>query len=93
MLNLTISRANGGWREDRMSDRIFAAVLAAALQSREIGAPDLVDRNANMATFGVKQERYQQRLKSYSKRMRIRKRRTKPLKQPEGPSPFASADQ
>jgi hypothetical protein len=49
---------------------------------------DLVDRNANMATFGVKQERYQQRLKSYAKRMRIRKRRTKPLKQPEGPKSF-----
>jgi hypothetical protein len=44
-------------------------------------------RNAKMAAFRVKQERYQQRLKGYSGRLRTRKPGSKPRKRPEPPKP------
>ncbi len=46
-----------------------------------------LDRNAKMAAFSLKQERYRQRLKSYSERMRNRKPGSKPPKRPEAPKP------
>ena len=46
-----------------------------------------LDRSAKQATFAVKQERYRQRLKSYSERMRKRKPGSKPPKRPEPPKP------
>jgi hypothetical protein len=48
-----------------------------------------LDRNAKMAAFSLKQERYRQRLKSYSERMRNRKPGSKPPKRPEAPKPPA----
>jgi hypothetical protein len=46
-----------------------------------------LDRNAKMAAFSLKQERYRQRLKSYSERMRKVKPGSKPPKRPEPPKP------
>jgi hypothetical protein len=46
-----------------------------------------LDRNAKMASFALKQERYRQRLKSYSDKMRNRKPGSKPPKRPELPKP------
>ena len=46
-----------------------------------------LDRNAKMASFALKQERYRQRLKSYSDRMRTVKPGSKPPKRPEPPKP------
>lgn len=44
-----------------------------------------LDRNAKTAAFALKQERYRQRLKSYSERMRKRKPGSKPPQRPEPP--------
>ena len=46
-----------------------------------------LDRSAKQATHAVKQERYRQRLKSYSDRMRKVKPGSKPPKRPEPPKP------
>jgi len=48
-----------------------------------------LDRNAKTASFAVKQERYRQRLKSYSERMRNLKPGLKPPKRPDPPKPPA----
>ena len=47
----------------------------------------LFDRSAKQASFAVKQERYRQRLKSYSERMSKRKPGSKPPQRPEPPKP------
>jgi hypothetical protein len=44
-----------------------------------------LDRNAKMAAFALKQERYRQRLKGYSERLSKRKPGSKPPKRPEPP--------
>ncbi len=46
-----------------------------------------LDRNSKMASFALKQERYRQRLKSYSAKMRDRKPGSKLPKRPEPPKP------
>ena len=46
-----------------------------------------LDRNAKQAAFSLKQERYRQRLKSYSDRMRKVKPGSKLPKRPEPPKP------
>ena len=46
-----------------------------------------LDRSAKQATFAVKQERYRQRLKSYSERMSKRKPGSKLPQRPEPPKP------
>ena len=46
-----------------------------------------LDRSAKQASFAVKQERYRQRLKSYSDRMSKVKPGSKPPKRPEPPKP------
>ncbi len=46
-----------------------------------------LDRNAKQASYAVKQERYRQRLKGYSDRMRKQKPGSKPPKRPEPPKP------
>ena len=46
-----------------------------------------LDRSAKQASFAVKQERYRQRLKSYSDRMGKQKPGSKPPKRPEPPEP------
>jgi hypothetical protein len=46
-----------------------------------------LDRNAKQAAFSLKQERYRQKLKSYSDRMRKVKPGSKPPKRPAPPKP------
>ena len=46
-----------------------------------------LDRNAKQASFAVKQERFRQRMKSYSDRMLNLKPGSKPPKRPEPPKP------
>ena len=46
-----------------------------------------LDRSAKQASYAVKQERFRQRLKSYSDKMRKQKQGSKPPKRPEPPKP------
>lgn len=46
-----------------------------------------LDRSAKQASYAVKQERYRQRLKSYSDKMRKAKPGLKRAKRPEPPKP------
>ena len=46
-----------------------------------------LDRSAKQASYAVKQERFRQRMKSYSDRMRELKPGSKPPKRPEPPKP------
>jgi hypothetical protein len=61
----------------------ISEIITPADQSKVNG----LDRNAKQAAFALKQERYRQRLKSYSDRMRNRKPGSKPPKRPEPPKP------
>ena len=49
-----------------------------------------LDRSAKQASYAVKQERFRQRMKSYSERMSKAKPGSKPPKRPEPPKPPAA---
>jgi len=86
-MTMLVGRAEYG-RADQSARRInkimrISEIITPADKAKIKG----LDRNAKLSAFALKRERYQQKLKRYSDRMRNRKQGSAIPKRPEPPKP------